>query len=77
MQSVYDKINAKLEEANEVVWTDLVSDMTDREKRVIHPVLRDLKNRGVAWRRVTVDSAGKSIVHVVKGAHPNRVKAGE
>lgn len=70
MQSVYDKIAAKLESASEVVWTDFVADLTEREKRVVHPVLRDLKRQGKVWRRVQVID-GKSVVHIVKGAHPN------
>lgn len=70
-------ITAALEAADEVDWEEIRNQLDARERRQMHDVLRDMKRRGLAWRKAWVDSEGKSHVTIVKGAHPNAVSGGD
>lgn len=70
MQSVYDKVNQALQNQNEVAWESVVDALDAREKLVLHDVLRDMKNKNQAWRRVRLNPDGTSQLSIVKGAHP-------
>lgn len=74
---VENLILAAHETTNEVDWEEIRNQLDPRERRQMHDVLRDMKRRGMAWRKAWVDSEGKSHVTIVKGAHPNAVSGGD
>ena len=62
---------AALASANEVDWNAVLSQLNEREKRMLHPTLHDMKRRGLAWRKVSLNAQNQSVVTIVKGKHPN------
>ena len=76
MATASEVVDAALASANEVLWTDVVSQLDPREAATLHDVMRDKKRKGQAWRRVSIDADGNTVLHIVKGRHPNLPETG-
>jgi hypothetical protein len=70
VENVVNAIFTAMGNADSVAWDTVVALLSEREKRILHDTLRQLKREGRAWRRVSVVD-GQTVLEIVRGAHPN------